>query len=143
MSSALRRLGSATAAMGATTAQLFPSVSFTGFVGFNRVRHGDLSKSGARTYGVGPGISWNLLDSGRIRARIARADVALATYERAAVQALQDAETSLVRLDPASQQASALEASADAARTATRLASFGSKQVHPISSICSKRSDKC
>ena len=120
------RLQAAVATVGATTAQLFPSVSITGFVGVNAGHAGDLGRSGAFTYGVGPGVRWNLLDFGRIRARIEQADAqsqaALARYEHAVLDALRDTETALVGLHRSVQQADALSASAEAARTASRLA---------------------
>jgi outer membrane protein, multidrug efflux system len=121
-----RRLEVASASIGITTAQLFPSVSLTGFVGLNAGRASDLSGAGALAYSVGPGLRWNLLDFGRTRARIeqadARAEGALAAYEGTVLQALHDAETALVNLNELQRQGQALLAAAEAARTAARLA---------------------
>lgn len=121
-----RRLAAATAAIGATTAELFPSVSFSGQVGWNAGRADGLGRGAALSYGLGPSLRWNLFDSGRVRARIAQADAraqgALAAYEKVVLQALQDTDGALATLAHSREQLLAWGASANAARRAARLA---------------------
>lgn len=94
-----RRLASATAGIGVATAELFPRVSLSGFIGYVAGSGSELGESNALSWRAGPSISWTLLDLGRIRARIqsrkASADGALAFYEKTVLQALEDAENAL------------------------------------------------
>src|SRR6266436_4907782 len=99
-----RRLAAATARVGVATADLFPRVTVTGFVGFlsGDFSHLFSSSSGtdARAWSVTPSVSWAALDLGSVSARLraskAQNDAAAAAYEKAVLNALADAETSLV-----------------------------------------------
>ncbi len=121
-----RQLASATADIGASKADLFPSVSITGALGLNALNPGDLGTAPAYFYNLGGAISWNLLDFGRIRARIrfneARSDAALALYEKTVLTALEETEGALVSFDRNQRRADSLFKAARASQQAAKLA---------------------
>ncbi len=94
-----RELAAATADIGVSVADLFPQVTFVGNLGFASASRNGLGNDGSGTYLIAPAISWAALDLGRVRARIgaarARADGALANYERTVLRALEETENSL------------------------------------------------
>ncbi len=71
-----RRLAASTADVGVATADLFPRVSLSGFLGFTAGRGSQIGSSAARAWSVGPSISWAAFDLGSVRARLrgAKAD---------------------------------------------------------------------
>jgi NodT family efflux transporter outer membrane factor (OMF) lipoprotein len=93
-------LASATAKIGAYTAELFPSFSLLGAFGWESDHANKWFHSPSQIFGVGPGFNWNILDFGRIRAKI-RAQThkqkqALLSYENTIISALKDVENSLI-----------------------------------------------
>lgn len=95
-----RALAAATARIGVEVAGLFPSVTFVGTIGLQANRLSRFDKTGTDTWGFGPHISWAALDLGRVRQQIkaadARAEAALAIYEKTVLLALEETENSLV-----------------------------------------------
>ena len=95
-----RVLASATAQVGAATADLYPRFSLTGAFGFQSISAGDLITSPSRFWSIGPTILWPVFDAGRIRANIAvrnaQQEQALALYEKTVLTAFEDVENSLV-----------------------------------------------
>jgi multidrug efflux system outer membrane protein len=95
-----RRLAAATARIGVATADLFPRVTFNGSISLQATTIGDMGKSGNDAYSFGPRITWAALDLGHVRARIvaadARAEAALAIYERTVLTTLEETENALV-----------------------------------------------
>ncbi|WP_278958619.1 efflux transporter outer membrane subunit [Aquipseudomonas alcaligenes] len=91
-----RQLAAATANVGVATADLFPRVSLSGFLGFTAGRGSQLGAAAANAWGVAPTISWAAFDLGSVRARLrgAEADVdgALASYEQQVLLALEESE---------------------------------------------------
>ena len=71
-------------------------------------------------------MAWNVLDFGRIRSRIrqneARADAALATYEKTVLTALEETEDALVSFDRNQRRADSLFKAARASEQAAKLA---------------------
>ncbi|HAF90288.1 MAG TPA: RND transporter, partial [Pseudomonas sp.] len=65
-----RQLAAATANVGVATADLFPRVSLSGFLGFIAGRGSQLGSSAAEAWSVAPGISWAAFDLGSVRARL-------------------------------------------------------------------------
>jgi len=131
-----RRLAAATARVGVATADLFPRLSFTGFIGF---LSGDLSgllrTSGgrdARAWEVGPSLSWSALDLGTTRARLrgskSNAEVALAEYERSVLLALEDTENALAGYARQQQALRTVGEQVAAARRAAELAQVRYKE---------------
>lgn len=96
-----RILAAATADIGVATAELFPRFFLTGMAGLESLSFGDLFRSGSGFWSLGPSIRWPIFSGGRIRANItateARAEQAALRYEQAVLQALEDAESALVR----------------------------------------------
>ncbi|MEO5881959.1 MAG: efflux transporter outer membrane subunit, partial [Caldimonas sp.] len=120
-----RQLAAATANIGVATADLFPRVSLTGLIGFASSRIADLGGGDSRQYSYGAGLSWPLLDFGRVRSRIAaseaRTQQALASYEQTVAIALEETEGALSQFTRSAQQAERLASAARNAEEATRL----------------------
>ena len=120
-----RRLAAASARVGVATADLFPRVTVSGFVGFLSGDVGHLfSTAGtddARAWAVSPAVSWPAFDLGTARARLhgrrAELDAATAAYQQAVLDALEDTESSFVAY--AKQQA-ALKSLAEQAQASAR-----------------------
>jgi multidrug efflux system outer membrane protein len=106
-----RQLASATEMVGAAVADLFPHISLTGttfaggsdmgsVAGLESSHLNNLFRAGSRYWSVGPGIMWNLIDFGRVRATIkvkkSLQKQALTSYEKAVVASLKDVEGALV-----------------------------------------------
>jgi outer membrane protein, multidrug efflux system len=121
-----RSLAAATARIGVATADLFPRVTFVGSVGLQASTLVGLGEAGGDTWNFGPRITWAALDLGRVRARIkasdARAEAALASYERAVLSALEETESALVDFDREQSRQQFLDASSQASQKAADLA---------------------
>jgi len=121
-----RQLAAATANIGVATADLFPRISLTGLIGFATGRLADLGRSDSQQYSLGAGLTWPLLDFGRVRSRIgaseARAQQSLATYEQTVLTALEETEGALTQFTRTAQQTERLASSARNADEAMRLA---------------------
>lgn len=89
-----RQLAQATDRVGIATADLFPRVSLTGFLGFISTRGSDLGSADSYAWGATPTVSWAALDWGKARARIrsmnAEKDAAFASYHQQVLVALED-----------------------------------------------------
>ena len=121
-----RQLAASTAAIGVATADLFPRISLTGFLGFASGRFADLGRSDSQQYLLGAGLTWPLLDFGRVRSRIgaseARAQQSLAVYEQTVLTALEETEGALTQFTRTAQQTERLASAARNGEDATRLA---------------------
>ncbi|MGI4861465.1 MAG: efflux transporter outer membrane subunit [Janthinobacterium lividum] len=113
-------LHAATANIGVSVAQLFPSVSLTGQFGLRNTQASYLTHWSSHFYSFGPGVSVPIFEGGRLRAsvRMARAQQASAAlnYRQTVLSALQDVENGLVNYRT------------DQARTAALQAALGSQQ---------------
>jgi len=125
-----RQLAAATARVGIATADLFPRVNVTGFVGF---LSGDVGRlfgttpgGDARAWSVSPAVSWAAFDMGSVRARLraneAQSDAAAANYEKVVLTALEDTENSFVAYGAQQAQLKSLTEQAQASRRAAELA---------------------
>jgi multidrug efflux system outer membrane protein len=123
-----RRLAAATADIGVATADLFPRVSLTGLIGLAGLNVGSLGNGSSQQYAFGAGLTWPLLDFGRVRSRIsaseARAEQALAGYEQSVAVALEETEGTLTQFTRDAQQRERLAAAAADAEDAFRLATL-------------------
>jgi outer membrane protein, multidrug efflux system len=121
-----RRLAAATARIGVATGDLFPKVTLVGEVGYWAPTFGDFGQSEARFFSVGPSISWAAFDLGRVQARIgsakAQTDAALAGYEEAVLNALEDTEGALITYGRSQSRREALRVAAAASDKAADLA---------------------
>ncbi len=125
-----RQLAAATARVGVATADLFPRVSVTGFIGFLSGDVGRLfgttSSNDARAWSVTPTLSWAAFDLGSVRARLrateAQSDAAAANYEKVVLSALEDTENSFVAYGARQAQLKSLSEQASSSRRAAELA---------------------
>jgi multidrug efflux system outer membrane protein len=121
-----RQLAAATANVGVATADLFPKVSVSGFLGFTAGRGSQLGSSAAQAWAVAPSISWPALDLGSVRARLraadANADGALANYEQQVLLALEESENAFSDYGKHQQRLLALIRQSDASRAAAEQA---------------------
>jgi outer membrane protein, multidrug efflux system len=125
-----RQLAAATARVGVATADLFPRVNITGFVGF---LSGDVGRlfstatgNNAQAWSITPAVSWAAFDIGSVKARLraskAQSDAAAANYEKVVLTALEDTENSLVAYSARQAQLKSLSEQAQASRRAAELA---------------------
>jgi outer membrane protein, multidrug efflux system len=125
-----RQLAAATARVGVATADLFPRVNVTGFIGFLSGDVGRLfstaSGNDARAWSITPAVSWAALDLGSVHARLraseAQSDAAAANYEKVVLTALEDTENSFVAYASDQSQLKSLNEQAQASRRAAELA---------------------
>jgi multidrug efflux system outer membrane protein len=125
-----RQLAAATARVGVATADFFPRVNVTGFVGFLSGDVGRLFGTGAsdnaRAWSITPTVSWAAFDFGSVRARLrasqAQSDAAAANYEKVVLAALEDTENSFVAYSSGQAQLKSLNEQAQASRRAAELA---------------------
>ena len=126
--SAERRLAAATAQIGVATADLFPRVSLSGFLGFTAARGSQIGSSAANAWGLGPSITWAAFDLGSVRAQIRAADAdaegALASYEQDVLLALEESENAFSDYAKRQQRLQALMRQSDSSRAAAALASI-------------------
>uniref|UniRef100_UPI0028ABA7F4 TolC family protein n=1 Tax=Stutzerimonas balearica TaxID=74829 RepID=UPI0028ABA7F4 len=121
-----RQLAAATANVGVATADLFPRVSLSGFLGFIAGRGSQLGSSAAEAWSVAPGISWAAFDLGSVRARLrgaeAEAEGALAAYEQQVLLALEESQNAFSDYGHAQQRLLAQLRQSEASRAAAEQA---------------------
>ena len=121
-----RQLAASTALVGVAIGDYFPKVTFNGNFTYAAASPGNLGAAPSRSYVIGPGISWAAFDLGRVQAQVAQAharnDVALATYEKTVLNALEETENALVTHARDQDSLTHVEAAAEASATAARLA---------------------
>ncbi|HEY9119326.1 MAG TPA: TolC family protein, partial [Marinobacter sp.] len=126
IAAAERRLAAATARIGIATADLFPRFTLSGLIGTVAADTSDLFSGSAESRRVALGIDWTFLDHGRVKARIEAAGAdsraALANYQQTVLEALEEAETRLVRYQHAQQREKRLEQAMNNAEKAVELA---------------------
>ncbi|MFL9812970.1 efflux transporter outer membrane subunit [Stutzerimonas sp. VN223-3] len=121
-----RQLAAATANVGVATADLFPRVSLSGFLGFIAGRGSQIGSSAAQAWGVAPSISWAAFDMGSVRARLrgaeADAEGALANYEQQVLLALEESENAFSDYARAQERLLSLLRQSSASRAAAQQA---------------------
>jgi multidrug efflux system outer membrane protein len=121
-----RELAASTARVGVAMGDLFPKVTLVGEVGYSAPSFGQFGQSQSRFFQVGPSISWAAFDMGRVLARIgesrAETNAALARYQGAVLNALEDAEGSMVTYGRSQTRRQALQLAAAASDKAANLA---------------------
>lgn len=126
VAAAERQLAAATAEIGVTEGELYPSISLSGLLGLASTKFADLTDRESRRYSVGAGITWTLLDFGRIRSRIAASEArtlqSLATYEQTLATALEETEGSFAQFSRNAQRRDSLSRAERSAAEASRLA---------------------
>lgn len=121
-----RNLAAQTARVGEATAELYPKFTLVGTIGLETLSLSDLFTAGSRTYSIGPSVSLPIFNAGAIRSNIeiqsALQEQALAQYEAAVLNALQEVENALVAYAQEQNRRAALKEATDAARQAAILA---------------------
>jgi multidrug efflux system outer membrane protein len=121
-----RNFAAATARVGVATADLFPRVSVTGFIGFLTGNSVQLGAAGSRAWSIAPSVSWTALDFGsaqaRVRASKAEAAGAFASYRQSVLLALEDFENACLNYGKQQARLERVMEQADASRRAARLA---------------------
>jgi multidrug efflux system outer membrane protein len=121
-----RQLAAATARVGVAMGDLFPKVTLTGDIGYSAPSFGGFGSNEARFFSFGPSITWAAFDLGRVQARIgeskALTDAALATYQGAVLNALEDTEGALITYGRAQTRRQSLQVAAAASDKAADLA---------------------
>jgi multidrug efflux system outer membrane protein len=121
-----RRLAASTADVGLTQADLYPTISINGLLGFASARLSDLGKSQSQSFANGVAFSWSVLNFGSIRARVAasqsRALGNLATYEQTLATALEETEGAFAQFSRSAQRRDSLMRAEASASEAARLA---------------------
>jgi multidrug efflux system outer membrane protein len=127
-----RRLAQQNALIGQRIADYFPKVELLGDIGFAAPTIGQLFNPASELYAIAPIIQWTPFDFGRTHAKVGQAraarDEAEATYRKAVLTALEDAENALSRYGRERQAVIAfqrVQASADRAWELTRLKADG------------------
>jgi multidrug efflux system outer membrane protein len=127
-----RRLAAETARTGVATADLFPRVSVTGFVGFLTGDVSSLFKGGSRAWAVSPTVTWPGLDFGgahaRLKAQEARGDESLALYDKTVLRAIEDLQNGLVAYRERQVQVVSISQQVAASRRAAELAHIRYKE---------------
>ena len=98
VASAERTLAAQTANIGVVTADLYPNLSFSGFLGFISSPNLALN-SGSKAWSFAPTVSWVGSDIGSVKAQIKAANastqMALADFEQAVLQAVNEIQLSV------------------------------------------------
>jgi NodT family efflux transporter outer membrane factor (OMF) lipoprotein len=94
-----RRVAAATARIGVATADLYPRITLKGLFGSVSSQLSEFTSADARTWGLGPSISWTFPNMAGPRARVqaskASAAAALASFDSVVLQALKETEQAL------------------------------------------------
>jgi len=121
-----RQLAAASAQIGAATAGLYPKFSLTAVAGLDASQPGNLFEWGSRYFGVSPGVSWPILDWGRIHGSIHVQNElekqSLAAYQNAVLGALREVEDALVFYANEQSRRASLSEEVRASQTSLRLA---------------------
>jgi outer membrane protein, multidrug efflux system len=121
-----RQLAAATARVGVAMGDLFPKVTLVGEVGYWAPSFSQFGESQARVFQAGPSISWAAFDMGRVLAQIGAArsqtNAALARYQGAVLNALDDTEGAMITYGRSQKRRDALQVAAAASVKAADLA---------------------
>lgn len=121
-------LRAANAQVGVATANLFPSFSLTGSLGFQSPELAGLTDAGQRSWSLGGGLLAPLFNGGALkhqrRAAIAHWEQARASYEKTVLSALGDASNALVGVAKAKEIVTAQDRLLRSLREAERIATM-------------------
>ena len=120
-----RELAAQNAQIGATKADLYPTLTLPGSLVLESPTGSDLFESGNVAYSFGPQLRWNIFSGGRIRNNV-RAEEAgtravLHTYEQTVLLALEEVENSMAAYANEKDRIQSLESAADAAQKSVEL----------------------
>lgn len=120
-----RILAAQCARIGVAESDLYPSLSINGTLGVSAQQFGDMFRSGASYGTVGPQMSWNIFNYGRllnnIRIQDARFQQLARAYEQQVLVANQEAEDAIIRYFKARERVVILQTAVDAAERSSTL----------------------
>jgi outer membrane protein TolC len=120
------RAAAQAAQIGVAKADLYPQFGISGAVGFKASDFSDLFTGKALTGLINPGISWNILNYGRIRNNVrvqdAKYQELIVNYQQTVLKAYAEVEDALTAFLKAKQQALYLARAVEASRKASRVA---------------------
>ncbi|HUX80274.1 MAG TPA: efflux transporter outer membrane subunit, partial [Alphaproteobacteria bacterium] len=120
--SAERTLAAANAQIGVAEGSLYPIFTFSGTIGYQSNLAQNFISPGSGFYSFGPGFTWDLIDFGRVRAKINSAkairDETFYQYKSTLLNALADVENSLVNYAEEARRYPALISAYEASKTA-------------------------
>lgn len=120
IAAAERTMAAENARIGIAQAAFYPSIGITGSAGLQSATIDKLFDIASRTWGLGPQLSFPVLDAGRNRAELARAqaryDETAADYRQAILQAVSEVDRALTGVALLGEQAAAQVRTLKAAR---------------------------
>lgn len=121
-----REIAQTAAEIGIATAELFPRFSLTGALGLQASSYRSLNNTGSGYWSIGPSMSWPILDTGKLHARIraeeARHAQALARYEKRVLTAIEEAENAMSGVTQERERVAALSQASTANNRAFQVA---------------------
>ena len=122
-----RLLAAETARIGVAKADLYPTLSLPGSLGYGSLNIGNFIESSSGFYGIGPSLRWNIFDMGRIRQAIkvqdAKTEQALHSYELTMLQAIQEVRDSLTGYQEQRNRLNAIIRAVESSKEALKMAS--------------------
>jgi multidrug efflux system outer membrane protein len=119
-------LVAANANIGVAKALFYPTISLTGSLGAVSSSLSDFLTGDSLVWSLGAGLFQPIFNGGRIKrnyeATVARYDIALAQYQKAALNGYREVADSLVTIQKLAEQRTELEGGVEALRDATQLA---------------------
>ena len=120
-----RQLAAQSAQIGVATADLYPSFSLSGNIGFEAMNFSDVSRNGSQYYGYGPSFRWRIFDGNRIRNQIkieeSKTEQLYWQYRSAVLTALEDVENAMTDYVQERQRKVLLRQSVTAAKASVEL----------------------
>ena len=120
-----RKVAAQSARIGVATSELLPALSLNGTVGVYYNTLGNFASTGSLTGSIGPSFQWNVLNYGRLLAKVRYEDAqftgAVAALENRVLEAQREVEDGIVRYLKSSEIVDELTKGAVAARRAMEL----------------------
>lgn len=121
-----RQLAAATARIGVATADWFPKFSLTGSLGTQSSKVARMADAKSIFYSIGPAVSWNIYDAGRIASNVKvqneRQTQLLAAYQSQILRSLEEVENAVVSYTRTIERREALARAVEASRRSVELA---------------------
>ena len=121
-----RQLASAIARYKVSVAQLYPQVSISGSIGFLATAFADLGSAGTLTHIVGPQITWDAFNFGRLQNQIDAADAdiqaQLEVFEKTLLSSFEEVDNAMVTLTSEIERQESLRAAAQASAQTSNIA---------------------
>ena len=118
-----RKMAAANAQIGVAKAAFFPAITLTGDAGYSSFHVSTLLDWESQLFQIGPGVTFPLLNGGRLKAGLKEArasyQAACAGYQQQVLAAFKDVSDSMVDIDSYQQQAASEAEAVSTARQAT------------------------